>query len=447
MAKKILAVGIIVILSMWVRPVNADRLVTPQIVGGAIVTPNEFPWQALLYIGGYMCGGTLIHQQWVLTASHCVEGMKASQATVYLGLHDRFNLTLAANPYLQVATVSKIIMHPSYDVYTTDYDIALLKLKKPVSLTTGVQMIPLASSTNASLYAADVSLTVSGWGTTSSGGFTSQYLRKVNVPVVVNTQCNAMYYGEITERMMCAGDTVSGGVDSCQGDSGGPLIGQQNGNWVQVGIVSWGVGCADAAFPGVYTNVSNLRDWVAKKVPLLPEWIQNVANGSMDSGSDGRWLEVSTSYPSIIQNDIDVTARSGTYYGWFGGAANETSQMTQSIMVPAAAPYLRLYYKSNSTEDCATTGDTVLITIAGQSVYVAKLCKKNNVKTWRPLTFDLRTMAGTAVDISIKTITDADTQISNFWVDDVGFVQSKNQVLTYYRSNSSRAVVAIPEVR
>jgi secreted trypsin-like serine protease len=477
MAKKILAVGIIVILSMWVRPVNADRLVTPQIVGGAIVTPNEFPWQALLYIGGYMCGGTLIHPQWVLTASHCVEGMTAGQATVYLGLHDRNSFTLATNPYLQVATVSQILMHASYNSYTTDYDVALLKLTAPVSLTTGVQIIPLAASGQAALYTADTPLTVSGWGTTSSGGNTSRYLRKVTVPVVSNAKCNTLYGGGITARMMCAGDTVNGGVDSCQGDSGGPLIGQQNGNWVQVGIVSWGVGCADAAYPGVYTNVANLRSWVAGRIPLSepivvsktpvptkpkpptktprptatatprPDWMMSVANGSLEAGSDGAWLEVSTSYPSIIESDLRVKARSGAYYGWFGGAANEASQMTQSVLVPASAPYLRIYYKSNSAEDCVTMGDTILITVAGKSVYAGDLCKKNNTTNWKPLTFDLRGMVGTTVELSIQTQTDSDALISNFWIDDIGFVQSKNQVLNYYRGSTSRGVAVMPVAR
>jgi trypsin len=123
-------------------------MVAPQIVGGSIVTPNSLPWQALLQIGGYMCGGSLIDEEWVLTASHCVEGMTAGQAMVYLGLHDSNTLTTAANPYLQSKTVSQIIMHASYNASTTDYDIALLKLASPATLTTGVQIIPLATTAN-----------------------------------------------------------------------------------------------------------------------------------------------------------------------------------------------------------------------------------------------------------------------------------------------------------
>jgi trypsin len=248
---------------------QAPAMAAPRIVGGSIVTPNSLPWQALLQIGGYMCGGSLIDEEWVLTASHCVEGMTAGQATVYLGLHDRQSLSISANPYLQTKSVSQIIMHASYNPSTTDYDVALLKLATPATLTQGVQMIPLATTaSNSALYTAGTMLTVSGWGTTSSGGSVSRYLQKVSVPVVSNTTCNTMYGGGITARMLCAGDTVNGGEDSCQGDSGGPLIGQQNGNWVQVGVVSWGIGCASAAYPGVYTHVANLYSWIAERVNL-----------------------------------------------------------------------------------------------------------------------------------------------------------------------------------
>ncbi len=251
------------------RMTHAESLVAPQIVGGSPTTPNEFPWQALLYIGGYMCGGSLIDEEWVLTAAHCVDGMTANQATVYLGLHDRQSLNLTANPFLQTKAVSQIIAHASYDSYTTDYDVALLRLATPVAVTTGVAPVTLATQPqHAALYNKDTVLTVSGWGTTSSGGATSRYLRKVNVPVVANADCNAMYGGGITARMMCAGYTVNGGEDSCQGDSGGPIFVQQNGSFVQVGIVSWGSGCADKDYPGVYTNVYALYDWIHEYVGL-----------------------------------------------------------------------------------------------------------------------------------------------------------------------------------
>jgi len=472
-------------------------MVAPQIVGGSIVTANSLPWQALLQIGGYMCGGSLIDEEWVLTASHCVEGMTAGQAKVYLGLHDSNTLTTAANPYLQSKTVSQIIMHASYNASTTDYDIALLKLASPANLTTGVQIIPLATTANNSaLYTAGTSLTVSGWGTTSSGGATSRYLRKVNVPVVANASCNTMYGGGITARMMCAGDTVNGGEDSCQGDSGGPLIGQQNGSYVQVGVVSWGNGCAEAAYPGVYTNVANLHAWVAAQVPLadtpvvtatpvstsvatataapvnptstkvptktavptqtkvptktatpMPSWTNNVINGSFEAGSDGSWVEFSSNYPNIIDNDTRVKPRSGLYYAWLGGASDEVSELSQTFTVPAAAPYLRIYYMAKSSETCGTYQDSANVMIDDKVVSQFDLCAKRNVNTWKPLTIDLSAYTGAEVTLMVSVSTDSDTKYSSFWVDDVGFVQSKSQVLNYYRAGSGRASGPLPTTR
>jgi trypsin len=288
--------AIIIVIGMS-QLTHAESRVAPQIVGGVIVTPNELPWQALLYIGGYMCGGSLIDEEWVLTAAHCVEGMTAGQATVYLGLHDRQSLNATANPYLQTRAVSQIIAHASYNPSTTDYDVALLRLAIPVDLTTGVAPVTLATQPqHATLYNKDTMLTVSGWGTISSGGSTSRYLRKVNVPVVSNADCNTMYGGGITARMMCAGDTVNGGEDSCQGDSGGPIFVQQNGSFVQVGIVSWGTGCADKDYPGVYTNVYALYDWINNYVGL-PGVATRTPTETMDPART--WTPTPSDTPSL----------------------------------------------------------------------------------------------------------------------------------------------------
>ncbi|KDR22111.1 Trypsin-1 [Zootermopsis nevadensis] len=154
-----------------------------------------------------------------------------------------------------VHQVSQVIRHASYNEDTIDYDIALLKVSSAFSLGTNVQPIGLQSSS----VSAGTNVVVSGWGTTSEGGSASTTLRQVTVQIVSDSSCNSAYssYGGITARMICAG-TSNGGKDACQGDSGGPLI--ANGNLV--GIVSWGVGCARANYPGVYTKVSSLRSWI-----------------------------------------------------------------------------------------------------------------------------------------------------------------------------------------
>ena len=128
--------------------------------------------------------------------------------------------------------------------------------------------------------------TVTGWGTISSGGPVSNKLLEVDVNVISNTECKNDYYydpDEITEQMLCA-NVDGGGKDACQGDSGiwitpllqlvfackgGPLVtsGSGNGmtpgqNYEQIGVVSWGIGCASGDFPGVYARVSKQLDWI-----------------------------------------------------------------------------------------------------------------------------------------------------------------------------------------
>jgi trypsin len=122
-----------------------------------------------------------------------------------------------------------------------------------------VQPIGLASTAPS----AGTSSVVSGWGTESSGSSSlPTQLRAVTVNIVSTSQCNSAYssYGGITDRMICAAVT-GGGKDACQGDSGGPLV---VGNTL-VGLVSWGVGCAEASYPGVYSNVAALRSFISQE--------------------------------------------------------------------------------------------------------------------------------------------------------------------------------------
>jgi trypsin len=128
----------------------------------------------------------------------------------------------------------------------------------PFTYGPGVQPISLASSEPA----AGSLAVVSGWGTLSSGGSLPSHLQAVEVFITSPAACNSAYavYGGITENMICAG-VPGGGKDACQGDSGGPLVvgGQL------VGIVSWGIGCAEADYPGVYSDVTTLRSFVTQE--------------------------------------------------------------------------------------------------------------------------------------------------------------------------------------
>ncbi|MFZ9857619.1 MAG: DUF1986 domain-containing protein [Roseiflexaceae bacterium] len=252
-----------------ITPID-DQIVVPQIVGGIETTPNEFPWQILLTYSGLnaSCGGSVIHESWILTAAHCVYGEDPSWRTVVAGIHDR--TSDASNPYLQRRTVKRIVVHPNYNSSTLDYDIALLELTTPLTLNSQVAPIYLAGTRDMTLYNSGTVFTVSGWGHTAYSGSAAIKLRKVDVPVVSSITCDGAY-GTITDRMFCAGNMASGGVDSCQGDSGGPIFKNDGGIYKLTGIVSSGTGCAWPGYPGIYTHVANLRPWVESIAPIATD--------------------------------------------------------------------------------------------------------------------------------------------------------------------------------
>uniref|UniRef100_A0A7N6AI96 Peptidase S1 domain-containing protein n=1 Tax=Anabas testudineus TaxID=64144 RepID=A0A7N6AI96_ANATE len=259
-----------------------------KIVGGQVASAGSWPWQVSLQISRrHFCGGSLINDQWVLTAAHCTTWTSASSVTVYLGLQSREGY----NPNQQFRRVSLIINHPRYISITQVNDIALLKLSSPVTFTNFVLPVCLAAS-DSTFYSGTDSW-VTGWGATASGANTiSQDLREVKVPVVGNRQCNCDYgVGTITNNMMCAG-LSSGGKDFCQGDSGGPMVSKQGSRWIQSGIVSFGEGCALPNFPGVYTRVSQYQSWINSTITSnQPGFITFTSTGN---DSDLSWKKFLT---------------------------------------------------------------------------------------------------------------------------------------------------------
>jgi len=224
-------------------------LVSPHIVNGVEVNPpGKYPF--MVNAGG--CGASLVAPNVILSAAHCGGYI----SSVRIGRH---NLNDNSEDY-ETFTIAEEVPHPNYNPSTLDYDYMMLRLSgsssyEPVTLDDG--------STNLS---AGTDLTVMGWGTTSSGGSASSVLLEVEVDAWSQTDCNAAYSPQgypITDRMICAARPTK---DSCQGDSGGPIIDTASG--VQIGVVSWGFGCADPNFPGVYARVSDQISWIQGYIDL-----------------------------------------------------------------------------------------------------------------------------------------------------------------------------------
>jgi len=232
------------------------KLWPTRIVGGSVVERNELPYQiSLQYYGSHICGGTVLNENYIVTAGHCAEVGSASTFSIVAGDHSLQNVDGTE----QTRAVSRVIIHEEYDSWTIENDIALLKLTTPLTLNAAVQSLPLAPEG----HDATGNGIVSGWGTLTSGGSLPDLLHKVAVPIVSDKECEEAYgSGEIAASMICAG-LDEGGKDSCQGDSGGPLVCSDVGASYLCGIVSWGYGCAVAGYPGVYTEVAYFSQWVA----------------------------------------------------------------------------------------------------------------------------------------------------------------------------------------
>ncbi|XP_037063436.1 transmembrane protease serine 13 isoform X3 [Peromyscus leucopus] len=239
------------------------RAMTGKIVGGAQTSETKWPWQVSLHFGStHICGGTLIDAQWVLTAAHCffvtrekvLEGWK-----VYAGTSNLHQLP-------EAASISQIIINGNYTDEQDDYDIALMRLSKPLTLSAHIH--PACLPMHGQTFGLNETCWITGFGKTKeTDEKTSAFLREVQVNLIDFKKCNdySVYDSYLTPRMMCAGD-LRGGRDSCQGDSGGPLVCEQNNRWYLAGVTSWGTGCGQRNKPGVYTKVTEVLPWIYSKM-------------------------------------------------------------------------------------------------------------------------------------------------------------------------------------
>jgi trypsin len=250
--------------------ISADmRLMKSRIIGGKVADPTRYPYFTQLEFSApynsrpykHTCGGSLIALDMVLTTAYCVDVDNITRFSALVNYTRSPQAKGGLTGYEQSRIVSKRILHPDWTRDGFTHNLALVRLNRPVKGVPIIQLNKLSRLPNIGQ-----SLTVIGHGITSNGGNRSNVLLEVAVPTVSHEDCNDSnsYNGTVDKpTLICAG---TDGKDSCDGDSGSPLFirGKNAGQDKLVGIVAFGdsSGCAQAAFPGVYTRVSFYWNWI-----------------------------------------------------------------------------------------------------------------------------------------------------------------------------------------
>ena len=285
--------------------VQAD--ITPRIVGGE-ASSEAYPWMVSIQIRSgsqHFCGGTLIASHWVVTAAHCTDDVAAEQIQVVIG-----TTKLDESSTGETINVRAITNHESFDSSgKLENDISLLRLE------TNSTQTPISAISTADFSEIDSGdlLTAIGWGALEDffGDFDNaefpNELQEVQLPLVKPSTCRSVYSDIFTifDDPLCAG-YPQGGKDSCQGDSGGPLIIYKDETPYLVGVVSWGNGCAQAGFYGVYTNVSEYSDWLEQNM-VTPVVDFELSQDSFYVGQE-KTTTLPLTFTNFSENPITISA-------------------------------------------------------------------------------------------------------------------------------------------
>lgn len=253
-----------------------------RVVNGVEAKPHSWPWQVSMQACPSMfrpfqhvCGGSLIHEQWVLTAAHCFTQFSAPGVwQMCLGKH-HMNSDLDG-PTEVCVPVDAIISHEDF-IYPQNNDIsndiALVRLAKAVTVTPEIS--PVCLPKPESIMPAGHVCYVTGWGDEKGSLFpvVTQKLNQAPLPVVPYETCSKPdYWGqEVQPSMICAGYESPDELKSaCQGDSGGPFVCKQTGSgasWEVHGVVSFvPQGCIVDKKPSVFTRISAFSHWIENNI-------------------------------------------------------------------------------------------------------------------------------------------------------------------------------------
>jgi len=254
-----------------------------NIIGGKTAIPYSWPWSAVFCEKqrpgecNLQCGGTLISNQWIMTAGHCFDpNTNPAGYSFKLGV---FNQTHNDEEGEQVLDISEFHIHPKYNggggQVPPTFDISLAKLKTPVEFTDHISPVCLPEK-DKDLPAAGTPLFLTGWGRTQNSVFVgaSNTLQQVSVPVVPSDKCKRFLWDQEFDTIFCVGFD-EGGKGSCSGDSGGPAVYQDpanNGQWTQIGITSFGKGSMFQPCSGEYSGYSK----VSKYIDFIHEYVKDL---------------------------------------------------------------------------------------------------------------------------------------------------------------------------
>jgi secreted trypsin-like serine protease len=276
---------------------------SPRIIGGSNASATDAPWQVALILAskgndfdGQFCGGSIYSPRWIITAAHCVDNdprpFNRSDLRILAGSTVLSDTSLSPS----LLSVDRVVVHPGWNSDTKENDIALLRLSTPLVLSSTAQPIlipqnrPVPGST----------AIITGWGDTTASSSNAVFprdLKKASVEIGEDSYCGTRYFYYFDDLMVCAFDNPYYDIDTCQADSGGPLAVLVSGRWELHGITSFGRGCAQYSYPGVYAETFHYATWIRQNADIqfaqapTPTITGNLRRGQVLTANRGSWSE------------------------------------------------------------------------------------------------------------------------------------------------------------